>query len=1022
MNRAMKPPTLPIRVGKCNRRRGPFAFVLLAHLLLFPFLGTATIQAQVTWSPSFATDGDTLALTFDATGGNKGLLGFTGDVYLYTGVITSNSTKDTDWKYVRPAGSNGWSSFPTELKATPAGENRWTFTYGTSVRRFYGVPEGEEIQKIAVLFRGVRNGAVAAVGRAEGDKDILIPLNQSGLRVTFLTPTTPFVLQKQAEPYTVLATGASSTGGEVTLTLYQNGELVSTTQDDTLSHTVTPEQGSTLEFTLIGVEEASSGGATSTPSDTARFTLITFGEPERQARPSGVQDGITPNSDGSVTLSLFAPQKDFVHVIGSFNDWTPRHAFTMRKDSLNPDSTWYWITLDASLGLSDAPTPFQYLVDGSLRIADPYTQLVLNPGDDTFIPAQTFPDRPLYPEGRTTFQVGVLNPPHQEYLWRTDSDEYRRPAEEELVIYELLLRDFLQAHDFSTLVDTLGYLERLGVNAIQLMPINEFEGNLSWGYNPSFYFAVDKYYGPAKDLKRFVDEAHSRGIAVILDMVLNHSFGQSPMVRLYSQGAYGPPTAQNPWFNPVAKHEFNVGYDMNHESAATQYFVDRVTRFWMEEFRIDGFRFDLSKGFTQKNTLGSVSAWGQYDASRVRLLKRMADRMWQVDSTAYVILEHFAENREEKELADYGMLLWRNINHAYNQATMGYTDGSDFSGVYHGASGWDVPHAIGYMESHDEQWLMFKNLKYGNAADGYSVRTLSTALERQKMAGAFFFLWPGPKMLWQFGELGYGGGSRECLKPGGSSNGDCLASDPGRTDSKPIRWEYRQDSTRYSLFQTWSALIALRKAHPAFTSGETSASWSLGGTVKHLILDHPSLKATVIGNFGVVAENKLVYLPTQGPWYDYFTGQMVVSATLSTLSRKFEPGEFLVLTTQPFDLPDGMVTSIAGDTDGGASNGTEGQGRDAESGLPTQFRLHSPYPNPFNPSTTLRIDIPGAGRVQLEIVDITGRVVQTLLSQAQLPAGRHSVRVDASGLTSGLYFARLVTPSGLQITPLTLIK
>ena len=103
----------------------------------------------------------------------------------------------------------------------------------------------------------------------------------------------------------------------------------------------------------------------------------------------------------------------------------------------------------------------------------------------------------------------------------------------------MLLRDFLAAHDWNTLTDTLDYFTELGINAIELMPVSEFEGNESWGYNPSFYFAADKYYGPASDLKVFIDSCHGQGIAVILDMVLNHSYGQSPLVQLYFDEASG---------------------------------------------------------------------------------------------------------------------------------------------------------------------------------------------------------------------------------------------------------------------------------------------------------------------------------------------------------------------------------------------------------------------------------------------------------------------------------------------------
>ena len=93
----------------------------------------------------------------------------------------------------------------------------------------------------------------------------------------------------------------------------------------------------------------------------------------------------------------------------------------------------------------------------------------------------------------------------------------------------------------------------MGINAIEMMPVNEFEGNLSWGYNPDYYFAPDKYYGPANNMKQFVDNCHKKGIAVIMDIALNHSFGQAPMVQLYWDAVNSRPAANNPWFNPVPK-------------------------------------------------------------------------------------------------------------------------------------------------------------------------------------------------------------------------------------------------------------------------------------------------------------------------------------------------------------------------------------------------------------------------------------------------------------------------------------
>ena len=112
-------------------------------------------------------------------------------------------------------------------------------------------------------------------------------------------------------------------------------------------------------------------------------------------------------------------------------------------------------------------------------------------------------------------------------------------------------------------------------------------------------------------------------------------------------------------------------------------------QWWLREYKLDGFRFDLSKGFTQKNTLGNVGAWGQYDDSRVRNIKRIYDEVKAENPDAYVILEHFAENSEEKELADYGCMFWGNVNHEAMEAAMGYS--SNFGNAHHGTKGWNNP-------------------------------------------------------------------------------------------------------------------------------------------------------------------------------------------------------------------------------------------------------------------------------------------------------------------------------------------
>lgn len=721
--------------------------------------------------------------------------------------------------------------------------------------------------------------------------------------------------------------------------------------------------------------------------DSTTFTFMPPPVVVDQERPQGLQDGITYSPDGtSATLSLFAPHKDYVHVIGDFNDWKVGAEFVMKRDSVNADSVWYWLTIkNLQPGREYG---FQYLVDGELRVADPYAEKILLQ-DDQFISDLTYPNLKPYPDDKTDFAVGVLQPGKPKYSWEVT--DFKRPHPEELVIYELLVRDFVGKHNYATLIDTLGYLDKLGVNAIELMPVMEFEGNNSWGYNSAFHFAPDKYYGPGRDLKRFIDACHQRGIAVILDVVLNHVYGQSSMVRLWNEGDYGRPTPENPYMNVESPNQtFSFGYDFNHESKATQYYVDRVTRYWLEEFNIDGYRFDFTKGLTQKPGDG----WA-YDASRIRILERMADKQWSVDSTSYVILEHFAENSEEVELSNYGMMLWGKMTDPYNEATMGYNENgkSDLSGIYFKARNWSMPHLVGYMESHDEERLMFKNLEYGNRSGSYDVTELPTALNRMKAAGAFFFTIPGPKMIWQFGELGY----------------DYSINYNGRLSPKPIRWDYYDQVNRRNLYKTWSALMRLRESDPVFGDDSTNAQYSLGGSVKRLTLEHPEsgTQAVVMGNFGVTANSSAPYFPDTGKWYDFFSGDSV-NVTNPTEPLTLEPGEFHIWTTRRFMPPeDNILVDISDET---------------WAGIPQKFKLHQNYPNPFNPATQIRYDVAEAATVTIEVYDMLGRKVATLIDGVRKKAGSYSLRFDAGQLGSGIYFARMQAGSRIMTRKMLLLK
>jgi len=581
------------------------------------------------------------------------------------------------------------------------------------------------------------------------------------------------------------------------------------------------------------------------------------------------REGITRISDDSLAFVLFAPGKTQVHLIGDFNDWKVSDDTKMEKDG-----NYYRI----KIGRLDKNKEYvcQYLIDNRIRIADPYANKISDPNYDASIPPDIYPNLIAYPTGKTTEIAMVVSTQTENYPWQIEN--FKPEDVNKLVIYELLIRDFTEKRSIKGVQEKLPYLKSLGINALELMPFNEFEGNDSWGYNPSFYFATDKAYGTSADYKDFINACHQNGMAVIMDMVLNHSYGQCPLVRMY-QNSNGTPSASNPWYNTTSPNQtYSWGYDFNHDSQYTQQFVDSVCAYWMQEYKVDGFRFDFTKGFT--NTPGD--GWN-YDPARITILKRMADEIWRRKKDALVILEHLTDNREEKELAEYGMLLWGNLNFRMNEATMGWTqkndDGtwnSDVSWGSYKERGWAIPNLVAYMESHDEERLMYKNTQWGKEYDGYSVKNLTTGLQRTAGAAVLLFSLPGPKMIWQFGELGYDfflGSSAE----------------EGRLDKKPVRWDYYDDADRKALFDVFEKMITLKKENDVFNTSDFTCE--LKEPFKYITLLSSDKNVVAMANFDVVKTVRNVNFSKTGTWKDYFSGrEITVSSPIESIT--LAPGEY----------------------------------------------------------------------------------------------------------------------------------
>ena len=929
---------------------------LLLISLLFSGSHVSLNSQVITATPVFPTASDAVVITFNADKGDMGLKDYSGDdVYAHTGVITDKSTGGTDWKYVIAP----WTTNLPKARLTKVSANAYTLTISPSIREFYNVPSTETIRKLAFVFR---NSTGTRTGRDVSGTDIFYDVSE--------TPVFE-VMISQPDKYTSLI----SPGEGITIQASASmGDSLILLQNNTRLNKVT-ELTSTFSFTATGTGLFKIVARAWNDLIMKEDSVFYFIKPPVTVEdiPPGLKPGVNVTGDNSAAFLLYAPGKNNVFVMADFNGWIFRDEGYMKKSS---DGNWFWkeVTgLDPQIEYG-----FQYVVDDSIKVTDPYSVKVLDPWNDKYITSVTYPGLKAYPEGYAEGLVSVFRTRPPQYTWKNTS--FTSPSKKDLIIYELLVRDFVAAHNFNTIRDSLAYLSQLGINAIEFMPVNEFDGNSSWGYNPEMYFAVDKYYGTANSYKELIDSCHSRGIAVIMDIVLNHAQGNNPLVKMYFNSIDNKPSADNPWFNADSPNSlYSWGYDFNHESTATQAFVDSVCHYWISEFKVDGFRFDFTKGFT--NTPGD--GWA-YDQARIDILKRIGDKIWSYKPDAHLILEHFAENSEEKILADYGFMLWGNAKNNYLEAAMGYS--SDLSMASYLNLGWSEPGLVTYMESHDEERMMYKNITWGISGTDYDIKDFRTALNRVRLAATFFFTIPGPKMIWQFGELGY----------------EISINVNGRTGEKPIKWDYFTDTDRHRLFLFCKLLIDLKKTQPVF--GSNNYTWSLSTPMKRLQISDATMKVNILGNFGVTSSTIVPSFQQTGKWYEYFTEDSITVTNIYN-PLNLQPGEYRLYTSKKLPSPE-LILDIEDHI------------------LPEKDSFVSVYPNPSREEFTIEIQSTNPAPVSVTIFDITGRIIRNL--KTDIPGdGIQIIKWDGrsengSEASDGIYLIRVRAP--LKIQTLKVIK
>ncbi len=797
------------------------------------------VVAQVTTIPAILQKGYTgeVTIIFNPNEGNKGMQGAT-QCFAHTGY--------NNWK-----GAPEWRSGLAKHEMTKNADGNWELKLTPNMYEYYGTTTSTDITRLCFVFNDGPNGGKE--GKDASGQDIFVNLAEAGLAVS-LTADKQFIASEGDE----ITLSASATE-EALLTLKHNGTEVKAETGTSMTYKATLSTMGKNTFELI----ATKGEVIKNAS----LNILVAATPAVEAKPvPGL--GIYYDKDDSkkVTLCMYAGSKTepakHVFIVGDFTGWTIDNKYQLLRDET--DGNYFWITLDNLNPQKEYA--FQYAVvrsDGVVkRICDLYSEKVLSP-DDKYEPKQHDPKLRDYPSGADGSFVTVIQTDKPAFEWSDATLNFKRPNKNNLVIYEMWVYDFTHNRGYAGVLNRLDYIEQLGVNAIELMPICEFDGNYNWGYSPCLYFAPDKAYGSATELKQLIDECHKRGIAVILDMVFNHATGNNPMNKLYP---YGADLAKNPWFNVNPPHGDNVYEDWNHDFEPAHQMFIRALQYWIEEYKVDGYRLDLSHGLCGP-TYNAVKNLKDYYEKGVK------------PYGAYMILEHWGDNASSdwNTLIKEGMMCWSNTSYSYMEAAKGYYTIGDFTQA-------NLDGRVSYCESHDEERMQYRAMKSGRG----DIKKEEVRVKRIPACVAMNVLLNGSHMLWMFEEVGYDH----------SINSDIDNPDAYNTSyrcSKKPRYEpYLHNEARMEQYAKVAQAIQLRtKIMPNVFEGDPTAASISGSVIKSV---QWGSDVYVVANFHP-SESEEVSLPS-GTWYDYYAQGAKAGAKVTLAA-----GEVKIFTGKKVELP-----------------------------------------------------------------------------------------------------------------------
>ncbi|OUL18066.1 alpha-amylase [Nostoc sp. RF31YmG] len=469
-----------------------------------------------------------------------------------------------------------------------------------------------------------------------------------------------------------------------------------------------------------------------------------------------------------IEFKLFAPRNKKATLIGSFSDW--------QETPMEKTEDGYFYT---QLKLEDGIHQYKFRIQ---------TQSPNFPPDewvDVIDPYATDVD-----EQQKVGLVRIKNGKRivDSYSWQYD--DIPLPENEELVIYEMHVADFTGGEvdrekrgQYLDAIAKLDYLQDLGINAVELMPVNEYPGDYSWGYKVRHFFATESSYGSTEDLKRLIDECHRRGIRVFIDGIYNHTDEECPLMLIdrnywYYEHMHYPEDPANYW-GP----EFNYdNYDEKLDVKPAWKYVGDVVRFWVQEYHIDGIRFDAVRQLAnfeflhwlatqaKKNTVAKPFyniAEHIPDTSKVTTPKGPLDACWH-ESFHYFVIPHICGEKFELD----------HLKQVLDPRQQGYKTATN---------------AINYLATHDRERL-FRELGNRGIFD-------EAAFTRAKLAAVLLMTAMGIPMLWM-----------------GEEFGEHKRKSENVTQPKKIAWPLLEKPENRDLFEYYKKLIVLRKHNLALQS------------------------------------------------------------------------------------------------------------------------------------------------------------------------------------------------------------